>query len=246
MEALFTFAFIAIPLSIIATMIRIGMHAAHGFRNFREAQSVATITGSFIGDICTLILVPLLYMAITWSSDIVDLNLIVSFSGEQRYFWLAWIIVYTAVYFYAINERNLLKPKGEVAIGLVIGSGIVINLLITWPMLFEDVVMLSVIGNFPIIVALLIVFTRRQALLANNTQDLLDQRRYDNEDILDYLPDEHTQITSYEYAGETGQFLRQPPAVKMLAFIIGGGLLIAGTALLATALGMDFLVVEGN
>lgn len=246
MEALFTLGFIAIPLSIIATMIRIGMHAAHGFRNFREAQSTATITGSFIGDICTLILVPLLYMAITWSSDVVDLNLIVSFSGDQRYFWLVWILIYTAVYFYAINESNPLKPWGEVAVGLIIGSGVVINLAIAWPMLFADVVPLTLIGNFPIILALLLVFTRRQALLINNTQDQLDQRRYENEDVLDYLPDERSQINSYDYTGNAGQFLRQPLPVKMLAFIVGGGLLIAVTALLAAAFGMDLLVTEGT
>ena len=210
--------------------------------NFREAEAIITRVGSFVTDVCALVLVPLLFITISWDNDVSD-SALVSFSGTQQYFWLSWIIIYTAGYFYSINQPQLLSPLGEVVLGVLAGAGVLINLLIAWPIIFEDSFWLSVIGNFPIILALLFLFTRRQALLDHSTEEVLDQRRYDNIDVLDYLPARKRQLTTYSYRGNLGQLLRQPFPVKILVYLLGGGILIFATAVLATVLGVDFMVL---
>ena len=223
-------------------LARAGLHAANGFMNFREAEAIITRVGSFVTDVCALVLVPLLFITISWENDVSG-TAIVSFSGTQQYFWLGWIILYTAGYFYAINQPRLLSPLGEAVLGVLAGAGILINLLIAWPIVFEDSFWLSVIGNFPIILALLFLLTRRQALLDHSTQEILDQRRYDNIDVLDYLPSQPRELASHNYQGNLGQLLRQPFPVKMLLYLLGGGGLILATAFLATVLGVDFTVL---
>lgn len=237
---LFLISLAAVLFAILSTIARAGVHSANGFRNFSQSGSAVAKMNSVMSDFCTIVVLPGIYVAVFWNENMDDFAFL--FSGSQRYFWAAWIIIYTAGYFFAVNSNKLYKPPVEVLFNLLAGVGIVLNLVIAWPMFFEEgAVWLILIGNLPIVFLLLLVFTRRQALLLDQTPEILDERRYANPDILDYLPEPGTSVT-YDFSGNTGKMLRQPLPMKILLFILSGAIILALSAAIIFLFGIEIYV----
>lgn len=218
MELFFFLVIFALFFSPVATIIRVIAHATDGFHEFSNSNSVVTKCISVVADICTLVVMPLCYLILVVGEGP---NQEVSpwFFGTQSVMLYGGILMSSVTYFFAVNLNRPLSPELEAFFLFSAGMGIVTNFLIGIPMT-DDLFWFSLVGNLPLIVLYFLVFTRRQALLNHATPEFLDQRRYEQTEILDYLPTGEPPAYVFDYSGPAGDFLRQHLATKILVSLL--------------------------
>jgi len=199
----------------LTTIIRVAAHAGKSFQRFSISNSAFTRFAKVTADITTVIAMPLAYLVLVGSGGP---GMTPWLQSGQAWFFLPVIAVSSIGYFFAVYTKRPLRPALEIVLGVLAGS---------------------LIGNFPLIFLYALTFTRRQALLNEASPEVLDQRRYDRTEILDYLPTGEEPAYVYDYSGSAGNFLRQPLFVKIGVYLGGGAAAIALGALLAGLLGVE-------
>lgn len=222
--------------SPLATIIRVAVHAGKGFRRFTMSNSAFARFAKVVADVTTLIVMPIAYLVVT---DGNGEGYNPWLENEQAFFFLPLILISTIGYFFAVYIRRPLSPELEIALGVLAGIGVLTNVIIAFPLFQSDAFWLALLGNVPLILVYLLTFTRRQALLNESTPEVLDQRRYDQTEILDYLPTGEEPAYVYDYSGPAGTFLRQELYLKIAAYMGGGAAVIFLAAMLASLLGVE-------
>ncbi len=238
---LFFFLFLVVILAVLTTLGRVAVHSAKGFSNFRQSNSDLAKTGSLIGDAATVIGLPAIFLVFFWGEGGAGNEFGFLFSGWQRFFWLGLILSCTVGYFLAVYHDALYASRLELLLYFLAGLGIVINVMIAWPMLIDGgAIIIPLLGNLPIILLFALVFTRRHALLMHHSTELLEQRRFADNEVLDYLPD-YDPSKMYQFSGSAGNLLQQSLPLK-IAFSIVAGAVFLGLCFVAFSL-MGFEVI---